>query len=71
VLAKGFSTEELKSTEILRIMSSGADEAAREKCRGTGNFILEIFIAQAKTSVTTKQNGARLSEGRVSGVKCR
>jgi hypothetical protein len=52
-------------------MSSGADEAVREKCRGTGNFILEIFIAQAKTSVTTKQNGARLSEGRVSGVKCR
>jgi hypothetical protein len=29
----------------MRIMSSGALEAAREKCRGTGNLILEIFIA--------------------------
>jgi len=39
-------------------MSSGADEAAREKCLGTGNIISKIFIAQGTASVSAKRNKA-------------
>ena len=36
-VAQGFSTEQLTSTDKLRIMSSGADETVKEKCRCTGS----------------------------------